>query len=140
MKQLFLMLALALFSGACCLEEEDLTDCLEVHFNDGLFEEGIEDSSTNMVDYRIEDDCLVLDLTYTGGCEEHDIKLAARGWQKTDPPTVEAKIVHDNTDPCDAILSETLSFDLSELQYADHSRLVIKLKGYDGIIEHNFTD
>ena len=85
-------------------------------------------------------DCLELEVRYTGGCEEHEINLAARGWVKTDPPKVEARIVHDNIDPCDAVISEYLSFDLTELRYPDNPGLIIKLKGLDALIEHNFTD
>jgi hypothetical protein len=140
MKQLFILVFFALLTASCCPKEEPLSDCLGVHFNDGLYEQGPEDSSTKLESYEIDGNCLVLDLTYSGGCAEHTIDLAATGWQKTDPPAVEAKIVHENLDPCDALLRETISFDLSDLQYADNPELIIKLKGFDGLIIHNFTD
>ena len=140
MKQIFILVFLVLLTGSCCPGDEPLNDCPDVHFNDGLYENGPEDVTTKVMNYDIEGNCLVLDLMYSGGCTEHVIKLAARGWQKTDPPAVEAKIVHENLDPCDALLRETLSFDLTELQYADEPELIIKIKGFDGLIEHNFTD
>jgi hypothetical protein len=64
----------------------------------------------------IEDDCLVLVVTYGGGCAEHDFELYWDGQQSLSlPGQITLQLGHDShRDGCEALLSETLSFDLSE--------------------------
>lgn len=66
----------------------------------------------------LDDDCLVVNLSYGGGCEDHIVDLArihpSCGTPPLPPPTFEIR--HDSKDdPCDAWLTETHSFDLSSL-------------------------
>ncbi len=65
---------------------------------------------------RIEGDLLLIDVQYAGGCENHKFTLA---WPEIIvaiyPPEFGLKLYHDsNDDMCEALISETLEFPLSE--------------------------
>ena len=56
-------------------------------------------------------------VSYGGGCENHEIDLVAfGGWLESFPVQVNVLLSHeDNDDPCDALVMETRSYDLSPL-------------------------
>jgi len=140
---LILIAVLSIVTGimfSCHQEDDDLETCRKIEFNNGVFDNGVMDGSTNIVEFDFQKNCLELTFSYGGGCEEHKIDLAARGWIKTNPPRVEARIIHDNRDPCDALLTETILFDLEPLRYADNEELIIEIEGFDQLILHQYTD
>jgi hypothetical protein len=69
---------------------------------------------------RIEGDHLRFRVSYGGGCAAHDFKLVAwGGWMESFPVQVRAFLSHDGkNDPCDAIVTRALSFDLRPLKKA----------------------
>lgn len=69
---------------------------------------------------RIEGDRLRFEVRYGGGCVPHDFKLVAwGGWMESFPVQVRAFLSHDGkNDPCDAIVTRALSFDLRPLKRA----------------------
>lgn len=68
----------------------------------------------------LDGDVLEVDLSYGGGCENHEVDLALRGpWLESFPVRANMEIAHeDNDDPCDAFLTETRSFDLRPVRDA----------------------
>jgi len=60
---------------------------------------------------------LELSVQYSGGCEEHDFYAFAEYWIKeSNPPMVTLHLVHNgHGDTCEANVSDSLSFDLSEM-------------------------
>lgn len=66
---------------------------------------------------RIEDDRLVAALRHGGGCGDHEFALFAdRGFAKTNPPTIDCRLVHHNLgDLCEAIVADTVCFDLRRI-------------------------
>lgn len=143
LKFLIFIAVLSFMTGqlmSCHQDVDDLETCQNVEFNNGVFDNGISDSSTKIIEFDFQKNCLQLTLSYGGGCEEHKIDLAAIGWIKTDPPRVEARIIHDNRDPCDALLTETILFDLEPLRYAENPELIIEIEGLDQLIKHQYID
>ncbi len=70
-----------------------------------------------ITDAAIEGDELTIGVSYAGGCEEHEYRLF---WDEvvieTHPSTVDLVLFHDaNGDTCEALVSETILFDISEL-------------------------
>ena len=66
----------------------------------------------------IEGDSLIVRVSYTGGCGSHEWQIC---WDGTtddiSPPQVYLDIGHNsNGDTCEAIRTETLTFDISSLQ------------------------
>lgn len=68
----------------------------------------------------LEGDFLDLELSYSGGCEHHEIDVALRGpWLESFPVRADMDIAHeDNDDPCDAFPTEIRSFDLRPVRAA----------------------
>jgi hypothetical protein len=66
---------------------------------------------------EIEGDRLTVTVQYGGGCEQHDVALCYEpAFGESDPPSVITHFLHDaNGDTCEALISETLVFDLSPL-------------------------
>lgn len=67
---------------------------------------------------RIEADCLVLDLRYSGGCAAHAFQLHWDGSvMESMPPQVHLQLSHqDGGDHCQRMVQETLRFDLATLK------------------------
>ncbi|MBN1821971.1 MAG: hypothetical protein JXR31_05430 [Prolixibacteraceae bacterium] len=68
---------------------------------------------------NIDGDCLHIKLSYSGGCEEHDIDLARmHPWCATPPlppPTFEIRH-NSHGDMCEALITREFRFDLSPLK------------------------
>ncbi|HOY21370.1 MAG TPA: hypothetical protein PLC89_28915 [Haliscomenobacter sp.] len=74
--------------------------------------------------YQIEN-CLVLDVTYSGGCVEQEPELVWNGnLSKSLPPLASLKLHYTKSDDCEALLSRTYYFDLLPF---------FKAAGYDEI-------
>lgn len=89
---------------------EDLGDCRS---GDG--------DPTTIEDARIEDQTLLLDVAYGGGCEAHEFVLCwpDQSFMESEPVQVQLELYHDaNGDSCEAWLSETLELDLAPLAQA----------------------
>ena len=65
-------------------------------------------------------DSLVLSVSFGGGCREHSFLLLGGGlWAESYPVQTGVRLAHEsNNDPCDAMLSRTLKFDLVPLKVA----------------------
>lgn len=89
----------------------------------------------------IADDGLSVELSFGGGCEEHDFTLViAAEFAESDPVQLRAEIAHNaNNDPCEAYLTETRVFDLGlvRARYRDSygsgaGEVAILIKGAGG--------
>jgi hypothetical protein len=133
------ILLLLVFGWTAC-HDEDLSECEAMIHDYDLYENGPEDAGTKILNYDIADDCLELVVQYGGGCQDHDIDLVVGTWLYSLPPVAEAKLVHENTDPCDALVTETLYFETESLFSGGSSRVKLAIKGFDEIIEIDNTD
>lgn len=70
------------------------------------------------VAYQIEGDTLSLDVRYGGGCRDHRFALLIDpAFMESFPVQVAARLAHDaDGDPCRALLTRTVRFDLSPLR------------------------
>jgi hypothetical protein len=73
-----------------------------------------------ILDGEVSGDFLDLRVSYGGGCEIHDIKAVAwGGWMESFPVQVRVFLSHDDrNDPCDALITQDLRFDLRPLRDA----------------------
>lgn len=84
-------------------------------------------NGTTITDASIVDECLSLTVQYAGGCEEHDVQLAL-----TIIPSLQADgdyytpiIIHDNQDMCEALITESISYDLSSIPDNGTKRVIV---------------
>ena len=87
---------------------------------------------------RIDGDTLRLRVVHGGGCARHTYGLVAwNGWLESFPVQVGVVLLHDaKNDPCDALLTPTLRFDLKPLREA----FVKAYGGPSGTIVINLDD
>ncbi len=66
----------------------------------------------------IENDALILTVSYSGGCEIHDFTLVTDGsFLESGPVQLVATLTHDaNNDPCEAYLTNRYVFDLASIK------------------------
>ncbi|MEM6730148.1 MAG: hypothetical protein AAF658_01255, partial [Myxococcota bacterium] len=76
-------------------------------------------TSVNLQDVRILGDRLVLAISFAGGCDSHAFSLCWDG-TLTDsvPPEANLRLRHETMDTCEALLSESLEFDLRPIEEA----------------------
>jgi len=85
-------------------------------------------------------DYLAVDVSYSGGCEEHNIDLVTNGkFTATYPPEIELAIKHNaNQDYCRSIVDEKLYFNLEPIRYNGTTRIVMRLNNNNRIYEYNY--
>ncbi len=98
-------------------------------------------------DAKIAGDALVLDLSYGGGCETHDIGLCWDGsLAESDPVQTWFDVSHDgHDDNCDAWIQEQRQFDLSPQKLAwqqgyqmEHGTILVHVAGWGATLEYTF--
>ncbi len=115
MKQLAPVFALLLLFSACQKEEDvqQFSNCEPYVTTASAWTDVCTVSSG-----QIQDDCLALVVSYGGGCASHDFALY---WDGTSllsvPGRVQLSLLHNaNGDLCEAILTDSLHFDLTGIQ------------------------
>lgn len=92
-----------------------------------------------VISQRIENDCLKIDVEYSGGCEDHEFVLyQIYSMSSTKDPVL--FLSHNaNGDACEAYLTETLSFDLSSLQETGKNETSILVIYLDDKVEMKYN-
>ncbi|WP_321287508.1 NigD-like C-terminal domain-containing protein [uncultured Sunxiuqinia sp.] len=137
MNKLIYIAILAFFMS--CEKQEDPTDGLKYKsISPSETEEyidlyvnnfdSLENDPVTINEVLIEGDLLIVNLSYSGGCAEHEFNLArihpSCGTPPLPPPTFELK--HNaNGDLCEAWLTDTLAFDISRLRNSEDSQMTI---------------
>ncbi|MFX0183100.1 MAG: hypothetical protein ACFE95_08480 [Candidatus Hodarchaeota archaeon] len=92
-------------------------------------------------------DRLIIDLSYGGGCRNHNFSLIGSNvFKESNPVRTDIVLSHDaNDDPCEAWLTEKLYFDLSPLKEAyqdayllSSGSIIILLEGAESEILYEF--
>ena len=81
---------------------------------------------------RIEGEMLIIEVSYSGGCKEHDFQLFTDGMlMKSLPPKQTYFLKHAaNADFCKKMVHDTLRYDLSGISAGNAKELKIILAGY----------
>lgn len=83
-------------------------------------------------------DFLVLNVSYTGGCETHDFEVLSNGkYTATYPPEIVLHIKHyNNGDFCRGVIDEKRYFDLTPLQYPGTNRVRLVFAKNNKILDY----
>lgn len=111
--------------------EPTLHNCdLALEMSNDLFNNGPTDATTIIRSVHLDEStsCLVIEVQYSGGCQAHNIRLAGRLTEEliNDIPVVLIKLIHNNTDPCEALPVETVSYDLSSLNDLEFPQVMLR--------------
>lgn len=124
MKNSYVLLLLAILFTAC---DDNKTDSLSSDIiltrSETEYIKAIDGNLTQESDpfelreIRIENDSAFITVSYSGGCRKHTFEVIwSEMYYNTDPPETGFIVIHNaNDDNCEAYLTETLAFDLTEL-------------------------
>ncbi len=78
------------------------------------------DGSVGVSDVTLSGDSLTLTVQHSGGCKTHEYGLCwNQSFLESNPVQAQLRVLHqDNGDSCEAIVSNTLTFDLAGLKAA----------------------
>ena len=99
------------------------------------------DQSTRIVSHRQEDDCLILDTRFSGGCEDHVLQLLIdiNSQSSINASSVfSSRLSHNNTDQCEAIVALEVYIDISMLESLQFDVIMLSIENYEEIIELTF--
>lgn len=90
----------------------------------------------------MEGDQLVINVSYSGGCEDHDFSLHSNGmYMKSMPPKLNILLVHNaNGDACRSLLERTYRFDMAAAKYPNdqYGKLMLRLDGWKEEIVYEY--
>lgn len=149
---LFLFL---LFSMACgttktdtTLEQEDPKNeevepkkavCESIEMDSRNYDAAPEDFY-NLIAAKIENNCLAIDVSYSGGCGGATFKMFGQATiGKKPPPIVLLKLSLDDQDNCRGMVEKTLYFDLQDVQQQNYNEVSLQLKGLERQINYSYN-
>ena len=95
-----------------------------------------------ILDTKIIDNYLHLNISYSGGCEKHSFKIIGDLLlSKSLPPIRSVKLIHyGNNDACKKLIMENLVIDISDLAYKkeDGSEIYLSINGWNEKIHYVF--
>ncbi len=85
-------------------------------------------------------DFILIDVSYSGGCEEHTFDLISNGqFIATYPTELETILVHNaNGDKCRSVVDERIYFDLKPFQYSGTSLVRLIFENNDRTLDYNY--
>ena len=96
-----------------------------------------------ILDAKISKNQLLLNVSYSGGCEKHSFKIIGDLLlSKSLPPIRSVKLIHyGNNDACKKLIIENLVIDISDLAYKkeDGSEIYLSLDGWGERITYVFN-
>jgi len=110
---------------------------IKAHF--GEFVESDELSINSVI---ISGNILIINVTYSGGCNEHSFDMVGSQMvAKSLPPIRQIKLIHKNNgDLCKSLVTKTIIVDIREMADIQESgsEIILNLQGYQGRISYVF--
>ncbi len=109
-------LLLLLLSIGCRPEPVGPNGCEAIDRDNARYQNALSDEFT-LASAKIEEDCLLLTVRYGGGCGTVDFDMVAiEGSAFSLPPQIPMRLILDDEDPCEALITDEIAFDLAALQ------------------------
>ncbi len=90
---------------------------------------------------NLTDSILTLVVNYSGGCKEHQFDLISGGvYAKSYPPQLTLFLSHvDSGDVCRQQIFDTLSYDVSNVQYPGAKELILRLNNTKETLRYQYN-
>ncbi|MBW7936054.1 MAG: hypothetical protein LC101_09535 [Flavobacteriales bacterium] len=125
-----IIIAVILLFGSCKANQQKTSLCQPIIKDTELYNKISDPFDIKKV--WIEQNCLKVNISYSGGCGDATFKLVWNGsMMKSLPPQIPMKIIMEDKDDCRSIIQKTLCFSLNEIY---ENSYIILLDGYNGSI------
>ncbi len=138
MKVIFLLLVFVILLCGCIGNFENII------IDDSLYQTAPRDPLT-INDIQLQKSTLKFNVSYGGGCEEHEFQLISTSFMESYPVQVNILLSHDdNDDPCDMWVTETLIFNIIPLKnsyqelYEESGTIVLNIEDWEDSINYDF--
>lgn len=123
----------------CDPKPDSCADASPLVIDPDLFEKGPNDPFS-MKEAEINGDCLETVVSYGGGCGGAEFTAVNSGaFNYSEPPQTSIRLAFDDQDFCEALITDTLYFDLSPLRFDNpEGTILIRLEGWEGFLEYNW--
>ena len=133
-----IILSCVIFSGC-------ITSLQDIVIDDSLYNNAPRDPVT-INNVKLLKNILFMNISYGGGCEEHEFLLIATSFMESEPVQVNILLSHeDNADPCDMWINKNHSFNLLPLKrswqrlYHEISGIIVmNIEGWNQSILYQF--
>ncbi len=103
-----------------------------------------DNNMTTITAAKIEGNFLVLDVRYSGGCQEHTFRLVGNTMiSKSLPPRRGIDLIHETPSPdnCKAMIMRQIKIEISQFAYKQEvgSEIFLDLAGWKGELKYAFT-
>lgn len=138
MKVIFLLLVFLILLCGCIGNFENII------IDDSLYQTAPRDPLT-INDIQLQKSILKFNVSYGGGCEDHEFQLISTSFMESYPVQVNILLSHDdNDDPCDMWVTETLIFNIIPLKnsyqelYEESGTIVMNIEDWEDSISYDF--
>ena len=139
--QMISLLALLLFFANCDDNAPAPTACGDAMIIDTNYNATISDDFT-YVDLEIIDNCLTATIQYGGGCDDDLVSFQLLGSTQSFPLTIpallEIKLILDDNDDCEALITKSIDFDLSPLQDAGYNNINVSVENWGEALQYSY--
>lgn len=91
---------------------------------------------------KIEGNFMIFEVSYSGGCEQHEFRLiGSKMLSKSLPPIRAIQLAHNGRgDKCKSIVTEKLKFSISNLAYNTDAgnKIILQLENYSPTFEYSY--
>lgn len=142
--KLFFTISLAFFILGCKSSKEmsDQPINTNVQVTAVLGETKISSDQISITSIKIEGNKMLIDVSYSGGCENHEFQVIGSTMiSKSLPPIRAFQLIHNaNGDKCKKLVMQTLEVDIKALAYKQEagSKIFLSLEGWKEKIEYTF--
>lgn len=144
MKKQILIIGI-IFLFICVILSGCITENVDIIIDDNYYQNAPRDSFV-FNNVKLIGNLLFCNVSYGGGCEEHEFNLIATSFMESYPVQVNVVLSHeDNDDPCDAWITEEMVFNLLPLkkawqeQYNEKSgKIILNLQSWEELITYEF--
>lgn len=138
MKRLFIFLS-PLLCLLACQDAINPDQCEAVIRDSERYQNDLSDEF-QLIEAKLEGNCLLISVSYGGGCAEVDFSLVAiEGETFSIPPQIPMRLILDDHDNCEALITEELQFDVRPLQGEAGTGLhMLDLEGLTEMIEYQY--
>lgn len=95
-----------------------------------------------LMNTEITDNCLTATIQYSGGCDDSLVSYQLLGttaaFPFSLPALLEIKIILDDNDECEALVTKEIYFDLTPLENEGYNNINVALEGWDEVLAYQF--